>query len=229
MSRPFGFKVCHSKLSLDLKGTLPLSTACSTEMYMRLPIQNWRAQSTGENRQVDFWKSGGQYGSSDSLKLLEPIKPPHPWQKRSNIPPANIVELRSRLASTIAGRQTQYNISHIRLSLYPKKSTKLLHIWWFESAIHSHHISWRIEIICLIMSKLDVATMLHHMWSNGLEGTVTPRKNLSAVGNGSFCTRTYSMCSYKEHKLQEECLLLNANSRQRGFILKPASIWYIFK
>lgn len=86
------------------------------------------------------------------------------------------------------------------------------------------HISWRIEIICLIMSKLDLATMLH-MWSNDLEGTVTPTKPHSAVGNGFVPGH---MCSYKEHKLQEVCLLLNANSWQRGFILKPASIWCIF-
>lgn len=230
MSQPLGFKVCHSKLSLNLKSTLPLSTACSTEIWDYLS----KTEELSPQEKIDRWIFGSQVGSMDQVTLSNYWSPlnHHIHGRRGQTSPLQNCRASEQVgkyycwkADTIC-HTSEFEVVH--LSLYPKKSTKLLHIWWFQSAIHSHHISWRIEIICLIMSKLDLATMLH-MWSSGLEGTVTPTKNLSAVGNGSFCTRTYSMCSYKEHKLQEECLLLNANSWQRGFILKPASIWHIFK
>lgn len=145
-------------------------------------------------------------------------------------PPCKIVEqVGFRAGWRVLLLEGRHNISHIRIwsgtSLtLPYKVHKTAPHMMVRKCNSLDHISWRIEISCLIMSKLDLATMLH-MWSNGLEGTVTPPKNLSAVRNGSVPGR---MCSYREHKLQEECLLMNANSWQGGLILKPASIWCIF-
>lgn len=65
MSQPLGFKVCHSKLSLDLKGTLPLSTACSTEIWDYLS----KTEELSPQEKIDRWIFGSQVGSMDQVTL----------------------------------------------------------------------------------------------------------------------------------------------------------------
>lgn len=151
---------------LWIKGTLPLSTACSTEIWDYLS----KTEELSPQEKIDRWIFGSQVGSMDQVTLSNYWSPlnHHIHGRRGQTSPLQNCRASEQVGKYYCWKACRHNtIYHtsefevVHLSLYPKKSTKLLHIWWFQSAIHSHHISWRIEIICLIMSKLDLATMLH--------------------------------------------------------------------
>lgn len=186
-----------------------------------------KTEELSPQEKIDRWIFGSQVGSMDQMTLSNYWSPLNHQIHGNNGQTSSLQNCRAGWRVLLL--EGRHNISHIRIwsgtSLtLPYKVHKTAPHMMVRKCNSLDHISWRIEISCLIMSKLDLATMLH-MWSNGLEGTVTPPKNLSAVRNGSVPGR---MCSYREHKLQEECLLMNANSWQGGLILKPASIWCIF-